>query len=297
MSEATETMKALTAVIFMILSGAEVYALHPRAIATYEEEIRRASQDPTLADAIALAEILNTLDRYMEGGDKSAMEIFSKVQVALLTIPGHAEYYRDRIMQAQKRFRERPSSETWSDYRDETGKGFQIFPHLPSPEGVRVLGDFLFNDWVPPGNETAPLSEKFTPLSEAATVALPKLPILNKPFKDPITQNNRADSLAAWQSWYEQIKAGKRTFRFEGDPTEYDLNGPAPGQKLAHISRDRKRDAEREAGRGKMSGSSVVAEPTAAVASPRAMPVALIIAGMVLLVSLGWYLLRGRKTA
>lgn len=288
-------MKALTAVTLVILSGAEVYALHPTAIATYEEEIRKASQDPTLADAIALAEILGTLDRYLEGGDKSALAIFAKVQLALLAIPGHAEYYRERIIQAQERFRERPSSETWSDYRYENGKGFQILPHLPSAEGVRVLGEMLSNDWVPPGNETAPLSEKFVPLSVSARVALAKLPLLDKPFKDPITEDNRADALVAWRHWHEQIKSGKRTFRFKGDPTEYDLNGPAPGQRLDHISRDRKRDAERAAGRERTSGPTVAAEPAAVSEASKSMPVALLIAAMVLLVSLAWHFLRGRN--
>ncbi len=29
-----------------------------------------------------------------------------------------------------------------------------------------------------------------------------------------------------WQLWYEQVKAGTRTFRFKGDPQEYSLAGP-----------------------------------------------------------------------
>ena len=124
---------------------------------------------------------------------------------------------------------------------------------------------------------------------------LTKFPIRDKPFKLPLTMENVADAQAAWQLWYEQIKSGKRTFRFEGDPTEYDLKGPAPGQKLAHISRDRKRDAERQAGHERTAGSSVVAESAATTASSRSMPAALLIAGMVLLVSLGWYFLKGRS--
>jgi hypothetical protein len=129
--------------------------------------------------------------------------------------------------------------------------GAQTLNHLHSPEGVRVLGDLLSNEWVPPGNETAVASEKFAPLSVSARVALQKFPLLNKPFKDPITMQNVADANAAWQFWYEQIKAGNRTFRFEGDATEYDPNGPAAKQKLDHIFRDRKRDVERDAGTGR----------------------------------------------
>jgi hypothetical protein len=221
--------------------------------------------------------------------------LYSEIQAALLAIPGHAEYYRDRILHAQERYKNPGGGTTWSDYHKELGNGFQILPHLHSPEGVRVLGELFSNEWVPLDNETAVASEKFVPLSVSARVTLQKFPLLNKPFKEPITQGNRADAQAAWQLWYEQIKSGKRTFRFEGDPTEYDLNGPAPGQKLAHISRDRKRDAERTAGHGKTSGPSAVAEPATASKPSQSMPLGLLIAGMVLLVSLGWYFLRGRS--
>jgi hypothetical protein len=74
-----------------------------------------------------------------------------------------------------------------------------------------------------------------------------KLPLASKPTSNRL-DHEAEGALAVWQAWYEQIKAGKRTFRFEGDPTEYDLNGPAPKEKLVRIERDRKRDEERAAG-------------------------------------------------
>lgn len=181
------------------------------------------------------------------------------------------------------------------DYRDELGNAFQILPHLSSPEGVRVLGELLSNDWVPPGNDTAPRSEKFVPLSVSATVTLPQFPLLDKPFKDPITKSNVANAQAAWQLWYEQIKSGKRTFRFEGDPTEYDLHGPAPAQKLERIARDHKRDITRELGRGRSTGSFFETEPAAAIPPLKLMPVAALIVGLVLLATLGWYFAKARS--
>ena len=96
----------------------------------------------------------------------------------------------------------------------------------------------------------------------------------------------RGEVFEAWRRWHEEVKAGQRTFRFVGDPTEYDLNGPAPKEKLERIARDRKRDAERVAGHKKAVGSSGVSESTAEAVSSKSIPTAILIAAMVLLVSM-----------
>jgi hypothetical protein len=169
----------------------------------------------------------------------------------LLTIPGHAEYYRDRVLKAQADYRDevfnKVSGAKHNDYITEQSIFLQTLCQLPSPETVRVLGDFLSDNWFRPTDPNRPQGPHVSPMSLNAARTFGKLPLASKPA------NNRLDheaegALPAWQSWYEQIKAGKRTFRFEGDPTEYDLNGPAPGQKIVQISRDRKRDEERAAG-------------------------------------------------
>jgi hypothetical protein len=45
------------------------------------------------------------------------------------------------------------------------------------------------------------------------------------------------EDIEAWRLWYEQVKSGKRTFRFEGDPQEYNLAGPVA--KTAEPAMDR----------------------------------------------------------
>ncbi len=259
--------------------------------------IEQSKSAQTPESMLNLARIVTGVGRNLDQASPEAKDLFYQAKEQLLAIPGHAEFYRNRIIQAQEHLKNQVGEAPWSDYHKEIENGFQVFPHLHSPEGVRVLGELLSNAWVPPGNETAPLSGKFIPLSVSATVTLPKFPLLDKPFKDPITQENVGTAHADWQLWYEQIKSGKRTFRFEGDPTEYDLNGPAAGQKLAHISRDRKRDEERQAGRDRTTVSPAATTPATASKHSKSMPVALLIAGMVLLVSLGWYFLNRRKTA
>ncbi len=171
---------------------------------------------------------------------------------------------------------------------------FQTLPHLPSPEGVRVLGELLSNDWVPPGNETFAASEKFAPLSVSARVALQKFPLLDKPFKDPITKQNVADANTAWLLWYEQIKSGNRTFRFEGDPTEYDLNGPAPKQKIERFERERKRNEERKTAHKKGSGSDSERPDLTTTPEPGKSIVPLVAGTLFVMIAVGYFILRKR---
>ncbi|MCW1887210.1 hypothetical protein OKA04_20900 [Luteolibacter flavescens] len=47
----------------------------------------------------------------------------------------------------------------------------------------------------------------------------------NPPLKkDP--ESYLESDIEPWRLWYEQLKAGNRTFRFKGDPQEYSLTGP-----------------------------------------------------------------------
>jgi hypothetical protein len=56
----------------------------------------------------------------------------------------------------------------------------------------------------------------------AAARTLWSLPLTFKPTGKVYTP----EEMLTWRLWYEQVKAGNRTFRFEGDPQEYNLQGP-----------------------------------------------------------------------
>lgn len=287
-------MKSAIVILLFASSYSTLCALHPKAFEFYKNSAKKVKENPTIENAVELAGNLSSLTRNIDQTDTSGAAVYKEMQAVVVSIPGHAEYYRDQILQAQERYKTQGGGEAWSDYREKIRNAFQILPHLSSPEGVCVLGELLSNDWVPSGNETAPLSEKFVPLSVSATVTLPKLPILDKPFKAPITNENVADAEAAWEFWYEQIKSGKRTFRFEGDPTEYDLRGPAPGQKIANISRNQKRDDERKTGSDKQ---IYHAEGTTTIKSDnKPTIIGAILASFTVFAAASWYYLKRPKT-
>jgi hypothetical protein len=265
--------------------------------ATWESEMLRAvaAQEGQPPDAaipkLGMWVMKLAMSSNLEKGDRP---VFHAAQKALLSIPGYAEHYRNRILRA-KAAREAADGKTEygaraGDFRTEMHDGFQTLTQLPSPETVRVMGDFLFDDSVNPHVVQDNMREE--PLSHTAVRYIARLPFASATPSNKGNTDAERD-LPAWRQWYEQIKSGKRTFRFEGDPTEYDLNGPAPRQKLEHIARDRKRNAERATG-AKRLGSPAAAEASPELGkTPKPALVAALVASSLLLAGAVWYFVKG----
>ena len=109
------------------------------------------------------------------------------------------------------------------------------------------------------------------------------------------------EEIAVWQRWYERIKVGHATFAFEGDPTEYDLDGPASPEKLGRIKAARQRDEERkgrhEAAVARADGTSTSAATAERPENPGTFPLSGAALGILtVLAALGWYFIRHRRT-
>ncbi|MCB1133338.1 MAG: hypothetical protein KDN05_19610, partial [Verrucomicrobiae bacterium] len=138
-------------------------------------------------------------------------------------------------------------------------------------------------------------SIKHSPVFHKAAGALDTLPIVAKPMDAPPHGYDCPEDTRPWRQWYQEIKDGKRTFRFEGDPTEYDLDGPAPKQKLERIALADRRDTERAHGRER-GGTTANESAREMTEADRGLPVAVSIAAAALLfVSVTWYVARRRK--
>jgi hypothetical protein len=255
----------------------------------------------TLGGAVILGRTIETTDQE---------QIFRRAQGELLAIPSHAEYFRDRINEAREKLehaREHENSSMVAYYRgkwDKAREGFTVMSYLPSVETVKVLGEFL-------GDERGKivLSRGYSrddellafikrPHCYSAMLALQRLPIVEKPCK-PLGTDYMPDelepALKPWQQWYQEIKDGKRTFRFEGDPVEYDLNGHAPKDKVERIARDQKREVERQSGRQRATALPAMAAQATTSKRSRPVTIAVLIAFIVLLGSIGCYILRKRR--
>jgi hypothetical protein len=120
-----------------------------------------------------------------------------------------------------------------------TGQSFVVLSLLPSPEAVRVLGELLYDDnrspqGLPKEVADAEDIKHFLAQSRSnssfAVGALSELPLVSKPVHSRSSVSglfmDRPEDLQPWRLWYEQVRAGTRNFRFEGDPQEYSLAGP-----------------------------------------------------------------------
>ena len=113
----------------------------------------------------------------------------------------------------------------------------RILPHLQSAETMRVLGRML-EDTKGSTPETAffnQAKESFNqpPVSSAeyAVVALHRIGIQ----EPPVAMNERTEFLVVgepmtlkidWQRWWQEVRDGKRTYRFTGSDVEYGYDGP-----------------------------------------------------------------------
>lgn len=197
----------------------------------------RGSQDTeTIA---SLGEMVRQLTDLNYRGCPEKSDVLQSAYQLMVSIPGHAEYYAKRI-KAQQAALEDALKGTSTD-RTGTAKaklleeqmyGFATLKAIPSPETVRVLGEFLYDPWglrpnLQPGEYPDLDEEGITSHSWRALVALAALPLAHKPVQPrPNRWVDYHQDIDAWKLWYEQVRAGTRTFRFIGDPQEYNLHGP-----------------------------------------------------------------------
>ena len=220
---------------------------------------------------------------------EATSEVAKKLRDTLLAIPGHAEYYRDRINEARRKLdAEPPDSVSRGPLQgildNEQMYGFQTLSQLPSAETVRVLGEFLSDDrGILPGDGEQSWLER--PNSRCAANALSKLPLVARPVT---SKESGSEDIPTWRLWYQQVKAGTRTIRFVGDPQEYNLRDLMRQPATADLNPRPTRHAANDRAPAGPAGDSQTNTPSSATWP------ALIAAGLVILTAL-WGFLRARK--
>lgn len=270
------------------------------------ETIENLANSPIETATKGLRDIIVQLDtlNYRECPEKTY--ILELARTRHLEIPAWENYYRDRILDARAKMEAEPDQALRDDmyYRTMANVvfGFGMLGRLSTPASVRVLGDFLSDErgrFILSPEEAKRDNEHIRWLSEVrranceyAVGVINSMPIVDKPVrKDRATFKD----VPAWREWYERIKSGRATFRFEGDPVEYDLDGPAPPEKLARIAADRERDARRENRRNGSATDNEKPATTAAEASPPVSRLPILLAAAILAAAVGWYVLRRMK--
>lgn len=171
-----------------------------------------------------------SLHTHTEKGDRI---VFNTAHNLLLSIPGHAEWFGKEI----KAKTDDKVNGTGLNLPGRREWHFDTLSQLQSPETVKVLGELLFDERDP--WKGIPTDAPWWPSCNLAVQAIHNLGLENPPVKSqyPDPRND----LRTWQLWFEQVRAGTRTFSFKGDKTIYSLAGPVataldPGEVRARSS-------------------------------------------------------------
>jgi hypothetical protein len=96
----------------------------------------------------------------MDGRNSEVQIIYQKIQGELLSISGHARYFAEEIKREQKDVTGFPTNTgPRVSYDFNRTKYFETLVHLPSPETIAVLGEFLSDDIDTPRYRISPVSD------------------------------------------------------------------------------------------------------------------------------------------
>jgi len=157
---------------------------------------------------------------------------FNQIQSKLLATPGHAEAFERFYLKVKDAALNKKThwGTVWQASQD-----LAVLRYLPSPETMRVLGRMMED------TKGATLEEKYpgqnedyigyaSSAAEWAVVSLDQIGIEDPPVPGDHSYNdtigNAWDYLPAWQTWWQEVKEGKRTYKFKGSDVAYDFNGP-----------------------------------------------------------------------
>lgn len=175
-------------------------------------------------------------------------ETFFKAQSALITIPGHAQYFADEIEKLRESKTTTPGHFIYEDkrlyyLRDTLG-------HLPSPETVKVLGHYLNDDRDPPVESAGTMDASVFPANSfLALEAMGTLGLKHPPPSAKLGYRNQA-VLDACRQWWAEVQSGKRTFSFVGQKEEYTFKSDGTWETVttARLPGDRLRPLKRPSG-------------------------------------------------
>lgn len=219
------------------------------------QQVDRTEPSPKVIEE--LAEVARAMGHFSDWADRlnvqPAFGLLKEVQAELVSIPGHAEHYRRKMEEGMARFEATPEGKRsllMGAFGSKQSEIFRALEVMPSPETVKVLGDYLSDErgWdsekgheVPTDGEGNIDGEGLMNMQrkncDMAVRSLARL-IENPPESENIYP---PVALPAWRLWYNQVKAGNRTYRFKGNPVEYDLNGPVEESKIPDAKRSDRR--------------------------------------------------------
>lgn len=181
-----------------------------------------AKSNPTKDTVIDLGRKLISVDDYNSGTPEETGAI-NIISTTLLSIPNHTKYFEDELESERKLSGLHPgqSRSTYDELRVAYFR--DILPHLPSPESIKSLCGYLYDDRDKVEMklvEGAPCQSGGSAGNSTLVVEGLKLIGLRNPPVKRFDYSN-FNSPVPWREWYEKVKSGELPFSFVGQLVEY----------------------------------------------------------------------------
>jgi len=197
-------------------------------VALWESKLAEAQGKPPAARPadlwLGLKNMWHRRQNY-DGHSPAVDAIYLNIQEELLSIPNHARYFADKIKHEQSSVSQYPmNTGPRVAYDFHRYQYFKTLRHLPSPETISVLGEFLSDDIDTPTVRISPDSdwgENPRANSYHSSWTVMNIGLRNPPVGEEDKKVNVDERLAKTRAWWEEIKSGNRTFSFIRQKVEY----------------------------------------------------------------------------
>lgn len=173
---------------------------------------------------LRLSEYISRLGRKIpHESDKNWTDLFSSVQNKLMEVPNYAKFLTDDLITDRNRLNGLPmNSAGWFAYHAKRHRYIsETLAHLPSPESILALGDFLADRQDLP-SVTGGDSADFPNNSALAAQALSNIGLRNAPIPPGfVVFGEDVSSPPELSIWFAKVRAGDLTFSFRGQKVEY----------------------------------------------------------------------------
>jgi hypothetical protein len=226
------------------------------ALADWEKSIEIAKKENQPGNIKMLSEGVRKLSRKKSLFSDWRNELYLAAREQLLATPGHAEHAREEIEKARLSLGSLIYEVGYSNTRR---LQFETLAHLPSPETIKVLGDYLADDrdlakepvWFPDGGLAGLDANSWWSVRTLGSIGLrdteyPPPDVGKRPrFEDYAIRDEawrdiwhyeydkRRKELGPWRAWYAEVKSGQRAFSFNGQAVEYRFNPDGTWQTIS----------------------------------------------------------------
>ncbi|WP_367871477.1 hypothetical protein [Luteolibacter sp. Populi] len=218
---------ALSSILRSAEISQEEMAAIRRDFAEWRAVAGRVSSNPTKEGILQLGEGLSKLELESTYPVDERFVVQEELRRVMLSVPNHGDVFAEALEKAiQSEFSHLRGESTAPGALAERAWLFATLQEIPSPQCVGLLGGLLEDDRDPWKDVPRTDVGKPTINSMRATRALNQLGIEGVPEISLKKRRDREAAREQWRLWFAQVKAGTRTFRFKGDPQEYNLKGP-----------------------------------------------------------------------